>query len=603
MSSSLLPSRRASSWLAGLVVGTLLVGIAVALGSFTTGQRWTAGPGARFVPADGVTSSVRLDQGETSGAAMQQSSRLRGALVADAMSRTASLSLPAPADGLASAAWWREALIPDDPAQSARYRIYSADQQGVWLRVQDWEAHGLSLDGFLALPADVDAGRTWTSSGLALASPTTRQLTYRATSTASAPTDPARVTQGCLSVAADTVLEGGDRTRRWRETTLWCPGAGAVEQTGDQDGFTYELAPGPAAQPPTLTPPSWDTRDVASWEVRTPDLIDGDQTFGADRADLLPAQPPALTSTGTLVFSLIDGADLTGLEPLRAGSLWWHWWVRPGGQVTTVAATGPLVVATTTDRRVSAYTAGGTLVWTVPLDDVAVVPAVRVGPDAVAVATVGGQVSVFDLRTGEVRWRRQLTRGVHNPIVSDGSVVVAADTGPSVTAWDATTGQQRWSIDAGSTYQTPLVVHGDVVAVVGGAITGYDVRTGARRWTHDPGVGLGQVTGAGDQLWVGRNGALESWSMADGTRRWTRPGAESASAAGSGCTPDGSVRGLVLTGSQLAAVDASGRDVHAWPLDLAGDLVDVACGGSGVVVSSYAGNGSTSLRVQTIGAS
>ena len=90
--------------------------------------------------------------------------------------------------------------------------------------------------------------------------------------------------------------------------------------------------------------------------------------------------------------------------------------------------------------------------------------------------------------------------------------------------------------------------------------------------------------------------------MADGTVRWTRPGSRPATGAGSGCVPDDAVRGLVLSGSRLTAVDAAGHDVRAWPLDLAGDQVDVACTGSGVVVSSYAGDGSTSLRVQTVGA-
>ena len=308
-----------------------------------------------------------------------------------------------------------------------------------------------------------------------------------------------------------------------------------------------------------------------------------------------------MTATGLLVFSLVDGADLTGLLPLSSGSLWWHWWVRPGGQVSTVAAAGPLVVVTTTDRRVAAYTAGGALAWTVPLDDVAVTPAVRVGADGVAVATVGGQVSMLDLRTGELRWRRQLARGVHNPLATDGSVLVAADAAPSVTAWDATTGARRWTVDAGSADGTTLVVHDDVVAVVSGAVSGYDVRTGARRWTRDPGVGLDRVTGAGDQLWVGRDGALEAWSMADGTVRWTRPAAGPATVEGSGCVPDGSVRGLVRSGSRLAAVDAAGHDVGTWALDLAGDVVHVACDGSGVVISSYAADGSVSLRIQRIG--
>ena len=146
------PSGRARRWLAGVIVGALLVGVAVGLSSFAARPSWSAGAGARFVPADGATSSVGLRQGGVAGAAMQQSSRLRGGLIADAMSRTASISLPLPAGGLGSAAWWREALVPEDPAQASRYRIFSADAQGVWLRVQDWEAHGLSLDGFLALP-------------------------------------------------------------------------------------------------------------------------------------------------------------------------------------------------------------------------------------------------------------------------------------------------------------------------------------------------------------------------------------------------------------------------------------------------------------------
>ncbi len=239
---------------------------------------------------------------------------------------------------------------------------------------------------------------------------------------------------------------------------LWCPGAGTVEQSGDQDGVACTIAPGPAASAPALDPPSWGTGDLASWQVETPDLINGDETFGAERADLLPAQPPAVTSTGLLVFSLIDGADLTGLLPRRSGALWWHWWVRPGGQVFTVAAAGPLVVVTTTDHRVAAYTAGGTLAWTVPLDDVAVAPAIRVGTEGVAVATVGGQVGVLDLRTGEVRWRRQRARGVPRPLVSDGAVLVAADTGPTVTAWDTSPGRTSGALTTVGVVRAPEVL-------------------------------------------------------------------------------------------------------------------------------------------------
>lgn len=381
-----------------------------------------------------------------------------------------------------------------------------------------------------------------------------------------------------------------------------------MAEQGDFSGTGYTIAPGPhpAGSAEAFRDQPGDPTDVTDWTARTPELFTGDPTFGGQDADLAPALPPVVDASGRLAFPLADGADLTGLVPLGPQNLWWHWWVRPGGLITSTASVGDVVAATTTTRQVAAYTVGGALAWSAALDDVAVVPPLPVGPGALAVATVGGQVSVFEVGTGRLRWRRHLDHGVFNPLASDGRVLVTADAGPGVTAWDVATGERLWHDDgAGSPFGTALVVaQGTVIVAGSGTVTAYGRDDDARRWVRDAGLGLNTVIGVGEQLWLDVDHGLHVWSIADGADQWTMPGAVPAATAASHCDPPavpGTAYGLIRRGRRLAAVDASGRILRGWAL--AGSTaseVAVSCTGASIVAATYSTDGGERLRVQRI---
>ena len=606
---------RARSWLVGLLVGALLGWFALALGAGPASDARTTTVSQRFVPSDGRRATVDFKQGPATGVAMVEHSRLEGAAISYAMSPAAFVALEIPAGGLRAASWWREAVVPGALDQPARYRIRSVDSDGVWLQVQDWEDLGVSFEHLLELPTDVVPGRTWSSSGRALARPTNRQLSYVNTSSAAAAADADRAAAGCLSVRSTTELSGAGSpehgsSERWQETNLWCPGAGVVENRGELRGTSYAVTERSHAPDPlqSSAEPPWDTAGFARWTMSTPTLYTGDATFGGQDAALLPGLTPAVTTSGRVVFPVVGAADLTALQPLGPTALWWHWWARPGGQVTAMATVGPLVVVTTTTRELAVYTAGGRLQWRARLDDVAVAPPVAVGGRGLAVGTVGGEVSLFDLGTGELRWQHRLDHGVHSRLATDGKIVVAEDAGPTVTVWDVGSGRQLWSEDAGSAFGSTLLVSEHSVLVAGqGTVASYGRTDGRRLWLRDTGLGLGPATLAGGQLWLGVGTDLWAWSSADGSDLWRLPGAHPLSTQAAGCIAGRAARGLPLglvqRGTGLAALGPDGSVLKEWTLPgTTRDVTTASCRAGRVWVTSYAADGSGDLVVATIGA-
>lgn len=596
------PSRR-ETWLVAVLVLALLGWFAVAVHSTTAVPEPLRSTAGSFVPADGSRQPVSVTQRGATTRAMMESARIEGGGITFAMSPAALAEVELPTRGLSSTSWWREAVVPSTATSPARYRIRSIDEAGVWLRVQDWEELGISFAHFLELPADVAAGQTWSSSGAALAEPTTRPLTYRNISRATEPADRDRAGLGCLHVDSTTELTGGGKTETWREVNVWCPALGVVEERGDFRGSTYAVVPTTTAEVSSadLRARPLEVTGLDGWRVRTEELFAGDPTFGGDTAAVFTAMPPVVAANGVVSFPQAEGRDLSGLVPFGPGRLWAHWWARPGGDVVTLASIGSLVLVTTTDRRLTAYQAGGDFRWSAPLDDVAVVAPVSVAGTSVAVATVSGEVALFDAATGRRLWRDQLDHGVHQALATDGSVLVAADAGPTLTAWDVDSGRQRWQSGVGSAFTTGLLVGRDeVVLASNGSLSAYDLADGDRRWNRPVGLGLASVSSRFGQLWVDVDGALQSRSFQTGGVVWTLPegvGAAPACVGGPGAEPTA----FAFRGTDLVAVDPRGRVQRSWALGgRATDVRSAGCADGRVWVSSYdAGNGS--LRVESIG--
>ena len=601
------PARRRGrlGWLAGVLTLVLLAGFGVLLGAPSTAATLPETAASTFVPADATRGSVTLRLGDTGATAELSDARLAARAVPGVVSPTAYATVAPEVRAGSDVAWFREAVVPVDPSLPARYRYRAVDARGVWLVVQDWDEAGFTFDGLLELPADVAVGRTWTSTGTARARATAGTSTFRRTSTASTPDDEARAAAGCLTVASRTALTG-PRDQVWTESTLWCPGKGAVAGTGTVDGRAYAVTSGGTPEPVSdadLAETPWDPTGVAGWRLQTRPLLAGDPTFGlvdaSGTAVVDPARAPVVTDDGLVTFPTFEGGDLAGLVP-RGPALWAHWWARPGGQVTSLATVGSLVVAPTTAHRVSAYRAGRTLAWNASLDDVAVAPPLPID-GAVVVASVSGELTSLDARTGTARWTTAVGGGVHTPLAAGDGVVVTADTGSRVTAWDLATGAQRWHVDdAANPWATTLAVaDGEVVVAGGGTLTAYGVADGRRRWVREAGLGLTSVTVVGDALWLGVGKDLQAWALTDGRLRWSMPGAQPLTTAASRCeAPPGSSLGLARGEGRLLAVGADGTTRGSWSLPVADhDTLTATCRAAGVDLTAYAPDGSRPLTV------
>ena len=106
-----------------------------------------------------------------------------------------------------------------------------------------------------------------------------------------------------------------------------------------------------------------------------------------------------------------------------------------------------MIIATTSERAVVAYSDAGVRLWQLDLDELAPSAPVRLnGTDAVLV-DLSGRVQAFSILTGAVRWDRSVGSDVKlSPAVGAGLVVIM-DRGGTTTALDQATGRSAWTVD------------------------------------------------------------------------------------------------------------------------------------------------------------
>ena len=83
--------------------------------------------------------------------------------------------------------------------------------------------------------------------------------------------------------------------------------------------------------------------------------------------------PPVLTAAG-LVIRATSSNDLVAFTPKTPTQWVALWRMHPGGTVLSAAAFGDVVVATTSQRQVVAYSAAGVRLWQHDLDELAFRP-------------------------------------------------------------------------------------------------------------------------------------------------------------------------------------------------------------------------------------
>lgn len=435
----------------------------------------------QYVPRDGLATYQRrtttIGSESTSSNHVEESARQTGALVLGGLDWTLGTAVigVVGVEQLDRMHFWRTTgtEIGNLGSSQQHVRVYRTDGAVELVAESDRSGADVYSPALVELPARVSVGDTWESRG------TVGGRRYRSALSAS-PAEP-----GCLQVTGtivETTSTGQPGTSRVVRRT-WCEGRGiTVDQTvRGTVSVRVEPTPRPPVDPTLRTADEpWTWTDPARWRRRDFDLMSADASLGSGAMTGTPSQvPPVVTASG-LVFRPTSGDDLVATTPKSIDRWTAVWRMHPGGTILSVAAFGDVVVATTSQRDVVAYSDAGIRLWAVSLDDVAFRPPVRVDDRRIAVGDAAGAVRLLELRTGRQVWRQSVGAQLGAPLVGDSRVVVVMDAGGRTTALSADTGDRLWSEELPGILGAIL---GDVVVVRNQAtLEALDLRTGRHRW-------------------------------------------------------------------------------------------------------------------------
>ena len=144
--------------------------------------------------------------------------------------------------------------------------------------------------------------------------------------------------------------------------------------------------------------------------------------------------------------------------------------------------------------------------------DVVIVPGSSIGYYYKELRGAKGDVTAFDLKTGEQKWRKEIsTGGVVGCVAVADNLAVCTATDGKVRAYKVADGERAWLYDAKAPLFAPPAVAGGVVYVadLGGTVHAVDLKTGNAKWTLSlaketgaPGMVFGGVTVHGGKLVV-----------------------------------------------------------------------------------------------------
>ena len=287
---------------------------------------------------------------------------------------------------------------------------------------------------------------------------------------------------GTLSYSTSSGQPGPVRTI----DKLWCQAQGVVEEravTGDvTTQSSRQQAPG--ADQASTDPQTLNWSEPERWSHKSLGSMSADPRFGSGDMGGAPAPiEPVVTNSGLVVRALAASNDLVAFTPKTRQAWVSVWRAHPGGSLVTLNVFGDVVVATTSDRQMVAYDAGGARLWTLQLDELATTGPVRVDDDRMALVDISGTARMLSIATGAVIWQRSVGADVAVAPVAAGGALVIMDQRGSTTALEADSGEQRWQVDVDG---KAAAASGDVVVVIS------------------------------DQT-------AEALSLADGRHRWLRP--------------------------------------------------------------------------------
>jgi outer membrane protein assembly factor BamB len=464
----------------------------------------SGGAAARFVPPDGQRSVATDAAGIQIVTEHTRSIGIEGIFAAPSTIAASVLGSLGETE-VREAQWWRASTVNDRGERGADLFRLSSD--GV-TQVASWGGPiGFVFEpAIVLLPPEVQPGDTWSSTGSALPGGVLVYTAEFAALRADGPFtdfDEGReipLTGGCIGVESTVRIEDvdGGLSTTLEESTVWCPGRGAVWSSGtidDRPAGRAELRPGalaPLGGPATVAASFGALLDPSSRLLpgRTLPIAITDPFFGA--SDVTGQYPvaPAATADGRLVVVNDRGDDVQVLDLGRAQARL-AWFGHPGGTVVAVGTAGDLVVATTARRQVVAYDATGRRLWNWAADELVLAAPVAVptgdsGADDIVVAARSGTVTRLDARTGTPRWSQSLGADARAEVVVVDDLVLVADERERLTALDAATGAVVWRDEPGLVVELAAAggTSGLVVAMLeSGEIVALERESGDERWS------------------------------------------------------------------------------------------------------------------------
>jgi hypothetical protein len=472
-------------WWRPLVV-VALVGVMIAATAYVADSTvifGRAAPATRYLPPDGAVAYERTDTTRelktTIGTAVTESARLTGvAGLLSVDSRFSAAMGKETFDQSETIKVWRTTTTQlNDPAAIAQsVRFYRVTDGVDLLGVSSPTEGYVYSPGLILLPDDVHVGSRWGSAGSA-----GDALDYRSELQAAA------ADGGCLTVSGEVryLSKQGQLGRIVSLNQTWCPSHGIVAESqsfADVRTTTSRIeAPAPGVATTTNTPIRWS--GPQRWTAGQFGTMSINSTFGEGPMVSTPANiTPVRTESGLIIRATYGQGDLVATTPKTLTDWTSVWRTHPGGSILTLTAFGNVIIATTSNRQVVAYSDVGIRLWQFAVDDLAQTPPVRAGDQEAILVDLAGVMRSFDLATGALRWQHNVGSDVNVVPAVGSDVVVIMDRGGTTTAFDVATGKRRWYVELLGRGAT--VIGDTVVVLQDQAAHALAVDTGLHRWVR-----------------------------------------------------------------------------------------------------------------------
>jgi outer membrane protein assembly factor BamB len=480
------PPQPQRSWWRPLVVFGLVAALvaAAAFVASSAGVAAQATAAADYLPSDGAVSYERTDTTRelksVVGVAVTESARQSG--VAGLFSTDSALAYK-----------MLDAVYPDrdririlrtmttainDPAATAQtVRFYRVNTAVELMGVSTPSEGYVYSPALVVLPADVRPGSHWNGAGSA-----GDTLDYRSELRAEASGS------DCLSVEGEVryLSKEGQLGRVITVSQTWCEREGLVAESqsfADVRTASSRIDPPvPSVQTTTNVPIRWTAPE--RWTSKPMSTISINPTFGQQPmvGSPSPAVTPVRTESGLIIRPTIGSADLVATTPKTLTEWTSIWRAHPGGTVLSLSAFGNVIIATTSNRQMVAYSDVGVRLWQLALDDLAPTSPVRISEHDAVLVDLGGVVRKFDLVTGVVLWQQNIGSDVNVLPAVGAGVVVVLDRGGTTTALEVSNGRPRWSLEMQG--NAAVIIGETVVVVQDQAAHALSTVTGVHRWVR-----------------------------------------------------------------------------------------------------------------------